>query len=71
MVGNLIILLSKWGIKMKSLEEVRKICGHYTFRDQYEDSRVMNPNYCRHKMGLCIGSFKESCPLYALIKRSK
>lgn len=56
---------------MKSLEEVRRVCGHYMFRDQYKNSKVMNPNYCRHKMGLCIGTFKQDCPLYALVKRSK
>lgn len=56
---------------MKSLEEVRTICGHYLFRADYNDSKVINPHYCRHKMGLCIGNFKDDCPLYALVKKSK
>lgn len=54
---------------MKSLEEVREICGHYMFREQYRNDRIRNPHYCRHKMGLCIGDFKHDCPLYALVKR--
>lgn len=58
---------------MKTLEEVRKVCGHYVFREEYKNNRVMNPNYCMHKnkMGLCIGTFKDNCPLYAIVKRSK
>lgn len=56
---------------MKSLEDIRKICGHYILKEELKNSKVLNPNYCRHKVGLCIGNFKEDCPLYAIVKRSK
>ena len=54
---------------MKSIEEVRKICGHYHNNPKY--NRLLSPHRCLHidNLSCCVDKFKE-CPLYKLVQRN-